>query len=130
MMINGRWIIPLSYDKPPLNLNDRGHWATKDQHRKALRYEAAMRARSQIPRGLPHIHTRLFYRPPDRRRRDEDNLIATAKPCWDGIVDAGVVKDDTSEFMTKYMPKIVPPVKGKRPLLWLEVWTDNGQQAG
>lgn len=117
------WRIPLTDRKPPLNLNDRGHWAKAAPIKARLREEARWQARSAgIPRGVPHIHTRLYYRAPDRRHRDEDNIIATAKPLWDGLVDAGIVADDTSAYMTKYMPRILPPEKGKPPAMWLDVW--------
>ncbi|MGP9724803.1 hypothetical protein ACT3SZ_12395 [Corynebacterium sp. AOP40-9SA-29] len=115
------WTMPLSYDKPPLTLNQRGHWAKTDQHRKALRAWAKVSARKiGVPTGLGHITTRLHYQAPDRRRRDEDNLIATAKPLWDGLVDAGIVPDDTSAYMTKLMPKIHPP-SPDGPGLWLTI---------
>ncbi|MGP9619862.1 hypothetical protein [Corynebacterium sp. AOP34-BR1-29] len=115
------WTMPLSYDKPPLTLNQRGHWAKTDAHRKALRAWAKVAARRiGVPTGLGHITTRLHYRAPDRRRRDEDNLIATAKPLWDGLVDAGIVPDDTSAYMTKLMPKIWPP-SPEGPALWLTI---------
>jgi crossover junction endodeoxyribonuclease RusA len=119
------WTMPLSYTKPPLSLNDRGHWAKTDQHRKALRAWSCAAARKiGVPTGMGHITTRLHYRPPDRRRRDEDNLIATAKPLWDGLVDAGIVPDDTSEFMTKLMPRIHPPAP-EGPALWLTIEGDE-----
>jgi len=35
-----------------------------------------------------------FY-PPDKRRRDLDNLLRACKPYWDGMVDAGLLKDDS-----------------------------------
>lgn len=115
------WTMPLSYDKPPLNLNQRDHWGKTTGPRKTLRTEARLRAKSMgIPTGMPHITTRLHYRAPDRRRRDEDNLIATAKPLWDGLVDAGIVPDDTSDYMTKLMPKIHPPAP-EGPALWLTI---------
>lgn len=112
--------IELSDPKPPLTLNQRGHWAKTDGARKKLRHEAATRAKSLKIPSCTHITTRLHYVAPDRRRRDEDNLIASAKPLWDGLVDAGVVPDDTSEFMTKLMPKIHPP-DGNGPRMWLEI---------
>lgn len=114
------WTMPLSYDRPPLTLNQRGHWRVHDPARKALRAEAATRARALGIPACGHITTRLHYRAPDRRRRDEDNLIATAKPLWDGLVDAGIVPDDTSEYMTKLMPIIHPP-DGTGPALWLAI---------
>jgi crossover junction endodeoxyribonuclease RusA len=117
--------MPLTATKPPLTLNQRGSWRVHDGDRKALRREAAARAISMKIPPSGHITTRLNYRAPDRRRRDEDNLIATAKPLWDGLVDASVVPDDTSEFMTKLMPKIHPPT-AEGPALWLDIDTDEG----
>lgn len=121
------WVLPVPYTRPPLSLNDRGHWSKGNTDRQALRRAGALLARSKgIPRGLPHIHTRLHYTPPDNRRRDEDNLIATAKPLWDGLVDAGIVQDDNSQFMTKYMPRIHPGDKHHDgPRLRLLVWTED-----
>lgn len=43
----------------------------------------------------------LLVSPPDRRRRDEDNLVPyLLKPVKDGVVDAGVVPDDTADYLT------------------------------
>ena len=124
------WLLPVPYDRPPLSLNDRTHWAKANPHRQALRRAGALLSRSTgIPRNLPHIHTRLHYVPADNRRRDEDNLIATAKPLWDGLVDAGIVQDDNSRYMTKYMPRIHPGDKHHDgPRLWLAVWTEDNTQ--
>ena len=38
--------------------------------------------------------------PRDRLRRDQDNLVPTLKPCIDGLVDAGVIPDDTPEYVS------------------------------
>jgi len=37
---------------------------------------------------------------PDRRRRDEANLIQSCKPAIDGVVDAGVIEGDHWEKLT------------------------------
>lgn len=112
--------MPLSDTKPPLNLNHRGHWAKTSPIKARLRLEAATRAKQmQIPKSN-HITTRLHYVAPDKRRRDSDNIIATAKPLWDGLVDAEIVPDDIPEHMTKIMPKIHPPDKNG-PRMWLEI---------
>lgn len=121
------WNLPLSFTRPPLSLNDRGHWAKKAAAVAAVRKEAAYRARATVPRNLGHITTRLHYLPPDNRRRDEDNLVATAKACWDGLVDAGIVPDDTSEYMTKIMPRIHHHEKGEKPRMWLEITTTGSE---
>ena len=33
--------------------------------------------------------------PPDRRRRDKDNLLASLKAAFDGAQDAGLIADDS-----------------------------------
>lgn len=97
------WTLNLTYRKPPLTLNQRGCWAKHDPHRKALRHQAAQLAQAaRIPKNLTHITTRLHYRAPDRIRRDEDNLIATAKPLWDGLVDAGTGHCQQVSYPTAY----------------------------
>lgn len=117
------WRLQLSGRRPPLNLNDRDHWAARAKITKRIRAEVASRARSLgLPTGLEHVHTQLIWLAPDARRRDEDNLVATAKPAWDGLVDYGLVPDDQPLYMTKHMPRIVShPDRGSSRLdLW--VW--------
>ena len=114
--------ILLSFDKPPLNMNDRQHWRARAAKTKAIRSEVHIRAKaSTIPLGLSHITAEFHYRPRDNRRRDADNLTATAKACFDGLVDAGVVPDDVPAHMTKLMPVIHPAIPGERAACWLRV---------
>lgn len=120
-----RWRISLPDDRPPLNLNQRQHWAAKGTTTRRLRALAARQAKLQGIPHLDHLHTRLVWIPPDRRRRDEDNIVATAKPLWDGLVDAGVVDDDTSVYMTKYMPRIAAPDKHAETRVYLQIWTED-----
>ena len=56
--------------------------------------------------------------------RDDENLVATLKPACDGLVDAGVVVDDTPQYMAKEMPVIVPPPE-PGPRCWLVVQFTN-----
>ena len=113
--------IPLTFTKPPLNMNQRLHWAQKAKLTKAIRHEAFVRCRAaRIPRAQ-HITVQLHYQPRDNRRRDSDNLVPTLKALCDGIVDAGVVSDDTPDYMTKIMPTIHPAVKGEPARMWLTV---------
>ena len=44
---------------------------------------------------------------PDKRRRDKGNLIASAKAYLDGLTDAGVIKDDTWQYIEEVYPPIV-----------------------
>ena len=112
------WTIPLPYDKPPLSLNQRQHWAAKARETARVRMDVGMILKVARIGTQEHLRVSLHYRPRDKRRRDEDNLVATLKVCCDAIVDARIVPDDTPEFMTKVMPVIHPPGS---PAVWLEV---------
>lgn len=103
------WRIDLPYQLPPLSLNQRLHYRQKAKLEKAVRTFVAEEAcRIGIPEML-HVIVELHYVPRDKRRRDEDNLVATLKPACDGLVDAGVVDDDTRLYMTKVMPFVDGP---------------------
>lgn len=53
-----------------------------------------------------HVTVTLIWTVKDKRRRDTENPVATLKPICDGLVDAGLVPDDTPNWMTKHMPVI------------------------
>lgn len=95
----------MPWTKPPLNMNQRLHWAKKNRISRAIRRDTALLARhTRLPRTCAHATIRLVYYPPDKRTRDADNLTATLKPVCDGLVDYGLVVDDTPAYMTKRMP--------------------------
>lgn len=115
-------IIVLSFGRPPLNLNQRMHWARKAELTRDIRQEVATKARPLKAQFAPGPITVLFHwQPKDNRRRDSDNPVLTAKACWDGIVDAGIVADDTPDLMQKLMPIIHPAIKGELAKCWLEI---------
>jgi crossover junction endodeoxyribonuclease RusA len=99
--------IVLPWKKPLLNLNTRQHWAAKARDTETVRSVTAMLCRDLDQ--APKVRVQLSYTPRDKRRRDADNLVGMLKAICDGIVDAGVVPDDTPEFMVKEMPEIRPP---------------------
>jgi crossover junction endodeoxyribonuclease RusA len=76
--------------------------------REVRRVAAALVRAQRIPH-LDRCEVELHYVPRDGRTRDTDNLVATLKPIADGIVDAGVVKDDSPAFMAKPEPVIEAP---------------------
>lgn len=116
-----KWTLDLSFDKPPLSLNQRMHWAKKAKLTKEIRREVYIRAKAARLKPSSEITVGLVYRPRDKRRRDPSNLIATQKPILDGLVDAGLVPDDTPEYVNELMPKILPPVKGEPSRCWVEI---------
>lgn len=117
-----RWRLTTGLVKP-LSLNDRMHWAVKAKATREVRESVWAAARALRVPSLGHVHVRLVYVPRDSRRRDTDNLWATAKPAIDALVDAGVIPDDTSRYVTRHEPLIEEPVRdlpGAR--VWLTVW--------
>jgi crossover junction endodeoxyribonuclease RusA len=105
----------------PWTLNDRPHWAKRRANSAQIYSEVGWRVRQQrIPRQA-HVTVQLHYAPGDNRRRDVDNLVASAKAAVDAIVRAGVVVDDRPEFVTHLMPAIHGGRCERR--LWLVVET-------
>lgn len=127
--------IPLPWAKPPLTANQRLHYMQRARLVAHVRWVVLSFCRSrQLPTGLDHITVRLCYTPPDRRRRDADNIVPTMKAACDALAAGttkhpgyGMVPDDTPKWMTKYMPVITSPEKGLGPTerLWLTVEWDE-----
>lgn len=106
----GEWSLQLPFavvSQVP-SLNDRDHWAVKAKKVKEWRDAAHVLARAaRIPR-CGRIRVELHYVPATAQRRDPDNLVAAYKPLVDGLVDAGVVPDDTEAFVERVFPIIHP----------------------
>ena len=51
------------------------------------------------------IKAQFFYG--TERRRDQDNAMFSLKPMYDGIVDSGLVVDDTPEHMKREIPVLL-----------------------
>lgn len=115
--------LDLSFNRPPLTSNQRHHWAVRARTVREVRSEVAWRAHATGLGTQQHITVELHYHPADRRRRDADNLVPTLKAACDGLVDAGLVADDTPAYMTKHMPVIHPPDPGRGPACWLTITT-------
>jgi crossover junction endodeoxyribonuclease RusA len=116
------WHLPLPFTKPPLSLNDRGHWAAKARTTKAVRNAVAVVARSKKMPACERIAVELHYQQKVARPIDGDNLMATVKPCVDGLRDAGVVPDDDHTRVVHHNPVVHAPEPGQRHgLVWLVV---------
>jgi len=114
--------IRLPWSKPPLSLNDRGHWSGKARRTRDVRRVIAGFVRAAHIPAAARVSVALTYFPRDSRRRDEDNLVATYKVACDAVVDSGLVHDDAPAYMAKHMPVIGPP-DPKDPHLVLTIET-------
>lgn len=104
-------VLTFPWPRPLLSANDRLHWAEKARLTRTIRDLTKIAARN-IP-ASDHATVRLVWVVRDNRRRDEDNTYPTFKAMCDGLVDAGVVPDDTPQYMTKLAPLIRMEAGGK-----------------
>jgi crossover junction endodeoxyribonuclease RusA len=84
---------------PPRSLspNARQHYMAKARDTKEYRTRAKVEGwkipASNRPGWTEAIATTVVFAP-NRRRRDRDNLLASLKSAFDGLVDAGILADD------------------------------------
>jgi hypothetical protein len=92
-------VLELPAGLPLLSANHRDHWAARNRKAQGLKDAAIVMARKAKIPPLDQIKVTVLYDPPDRRHRDHDNLWTTAKHLVDGISAAGVVRNDTPEYV-------------------------------
>lgn len=87
----------LPWPSRTLHPNARVHWAKKAEATREARAEAKVRTIEagwralQLPEG--RLHLWMDFYPPDRRRRDDDGLLASMKAARDGIAQALGIDD-------------------------------------
>jgi crossover junction endodeoxyribonuclease RusA len=89
-----------------MSMNDRGHWAPKAQKVAQVREWSALAASEAHIPPMQFCSVVMLWTVPDKKRRDEENPMPDFKAACDGLVDAGVVPDDTPQYMAKFMPVI------------------------
>ena len=97
-----------------LSPNARTHWGTRSTVAKKARQWANDAAMAACKAGLRDVriayHDKTGIRlsvvayPPDNRRRDWDNIIASLKASFDGIADALAVDDSKFELTFRMEP--------------------------
>lgn len=79
------------------NRTKGAHWAVVSKARKQARVEAAVLTKQSVAftpvSGLRPIPIKVTFHPPDKRKRDRDNMISAFKSYADGIADAIGVDD-------------------------------------
>lgn len=97
-------VLTFDWPRPPLNANQRLHWAAKSKLTAQVR--GATQVKAHRIGADDHIIVQLTWVVTDKRRRDSDNIYPTFKAMCDGLVDAGIVPDDTPQYMDKRAPLI------------------------
>lgn len=94
-------ILTLPWPPKVLSPNDRPHWAKLARAKKAYRHACAWTAKSQGATQVDaeRLQVHLTFVPPDRRSRDDQNLIAAMKSGLDGIADV-IGVDDSKWYVT------------------------------
>jgi crossover junction endodeoxyribonuclease RusA len=103
--------VALPWPDNRLSPNARLHWAQKAGAVKSARQTtwALVRAAMGPQRpGWTAAKLDVTFCPPDNRRRDRDNMVASLKSANDGIADA--IGVDDHKFITTY--QMGSPVKG------------------
>lgn len=124
------WRLEIPAPTQWVSANDRSHWASKARLVKEWRTSAHLWANAE---RLPHITTPViitgWVHRTDTRRADAHNRILTVKACIDGLVDAGVLDDDSDKHVTAVVMRGGEVVDKKRyplGLLTLDIETDGG----
>lgn len=96
-----KWTLIIPAHEPFLNLNQRMHWAKKAGLTRAWRFHARTYAAvANLPRGIQRVHIVAHVTKPTNRQYDVHNLMPTLKACVDGLVDYGLIPDDTNSHLT------------------------------
>ncbi len=106
---------------PLLNANDRIHYKERAKRTEKLRSEACKAAKAQPFLPFGRVRIRCIFRACDNRRRDVANLYISYKACIDGLVDAGVLKDDSDRYVAEVCLVRGENRTDKKPQLVLQV---------
>lgn len=112
-------MIVLPWPPKELSPNARMHFRAKAAAVKAYRETAYWLAHKADMPPFPEaggIAVRFDFHPPDKRRRDLDNMLASIKAGVDGIADAWGVDDQRFGFWLSREA----PVKGGKIVVTLE----------
>ena len=104
-----RSILVVIPGRPP-SPNARRHWRAISKDNAHWKEIARLATVEALPTGwepLRRCRMTVEFVVPDRRDRDDDNLIAAQKPCVDGIVRGGAILDDSRRVIAEreYLPQ-------------------------
>lgn len=108
--------LPLTRSKL-ITANDKPHWAVRARLTKQLRqwgYLLGREGEGVARLGLTHARVEVEFAYPDRRQRDRSNLAPTVKALMDGLIDAGLLPDDSDRFLDGPHTVIADHLAGKR----------------
>jgi Holliday junction resolvase RusA-like endonuclease len=87
---------------PDLSPNKRHHYMQVYRAKHAAKEEAFLLVLHQgrPPKPYEKAHITVTWVAKDKRRRDPDNLFASMKSYIDGLVEVGLIEDDSAMHVT------------------------------
>lgn len=107
-------VIDVPWPLKELSPNWKGHWGKKSKSVKQYRMMCCAYAKNAVTaarykvRADGDLQLHLDFYPPNKQKRDDDNLVASFKSGRDGIADALGIDDH--RFKTSF--DVCEPVKG------------------
>jgi crossover junction endodeoxyribonuclease RusA len=96
-----RVTLELPFPPAELSPNAREGWRKKARITREYREDCGWTGKQLTMNGepslTPPVRAEVVFVVPTRHRRDLDNLLASLKPAWDGLCDAGVLEGDDAE---------------------------------
>lgn len=92
------------------------HWSVRGRASKDARLTAKLIASGIKVKSGGDIRLQIVFHPPDRRRRDMDNMHGALKPSLDGVADALGIDDQRFNPVTLIRGKVI---KGGEVELWI-----------
>jgi crossover junction endodeoxyribonuclease RusA len=109
--------------------NQRLSWQERARRTKCIRTAAFLNARRDPFWGQLEGQQRctVLVSWPSNRRRDVHNVMASVKPAIDGMVDAGLLRDDSDQYLVGPDLRVSPELCDKR---WACILTFTFEAAG
>ena len=91
---------------PPVQLSPnwsprtQGSYYVSRRVKDKLQQDTAMAAKAAGLRPMGKVLISVTFVVADHRRRDGDNWLIRLKASWDSLVKLGILKDDSSEFVS------------------------------
>lgn len=95
MVVQAVAVVTLPWPHRDLSPNARVHWKAKHRRRHAYKLATSWACVEQKvrPMNADRVRATITFCPPDARRRDADNMLASAKAAIDAVAEAVGVDD-------------------------------------
>jgi crossover junction endodeoxyribonuclease RusA len=108
-------VLFLMFPDPALSPNaKKKHWTYRQDAKETAKENAFVKAREiDVDLAGKNLQATLTFFPPDKKRRDLDNLLASMKPDLDGICLGLHVDDSAIKRITVEWGEVDPGKEGK-----------------